>query len=121
MALAAERRLSVVVLEAESRLAAHQSGNNSGIIHAGLYYKPGSLKARNCVEGREAMYRFCQEHGLPYDRCGKVVVASDERELPALDELERSGRANGLQGMRRLGPEDIREHEPHIVGVAGLF
>src|SRR5207244_7658845 len=95
MALAGERR-SVVVLEAESRIAAHQSGNNSGVIHAGLYYKPGSLKARNCVAGREAMYRFCAEHGIRAERCGKLVVATEERELPRLDELERRGRANGL-------------------------
>ncbi|TMA65989.1 MAG: L-2-hydroxyglutarate oxidase [Deltaproteobacteria bacterium] len=121
MALAAERRLSVVVLEAESRLAAHQSGNNSGVIHAGLYYKPGSLKARNCVEGREAMYRFCDEHGIRAERCGKLVVATEERELPRLDELERRGRANGLEGLERLGPEGIREREPHAAGIAGLW
>src|SRR5881392_2938041 len=120
MALAGERR-SVVVFEAESRLAAHQSGNNSGVIHAGLYYKPGSRKARNCVEGREAMYRFCQEHGIPHDRCGKVVVALEERELPALDEIERRGLATGLKGLKRLSPEEIREHEPHVRGKAGLF
>src|SRR2546427_10867653 len=111
MALAAERRLSVVVLEAESRLAAHQSGNNSGVIHSGLYYKPGSLKAKNCVEGRNEMYRFCQEHGIAHERCGKVVVATRESELPALDELERRGLANGLEGIRRLGPDEIREQE----------
>ena len=121
MALAVERRLSVVVLEAESRLAAHQSGNNSGVIHAGLYYKPGSLKARNCVEGREAMYRFCDEHGIRAERCGKLVVATEERELPRLDELERRGRANGLDGLERLGPEGIREREPHAAGIAGLW
>ena len=112
MALAGERR-SVVVLEAESRLAAHQSGNNSGVIHAGLYYKPGSLKARNCVAGREAMYRFCAEHGIRAERC--------ERELPRLDELEHRGRANGLEGIERLGPEAIREREPYAAGVAGLW
>ena len=120
MALAGERR-SVVVLEAESRLAAHQSGNNSGVIHAGLYYKPGSLKARNCVAGREAMYRFCAEHGISAERCGKLVVATEERELPRLDELERRGGANGLEGIERLGPEAIREREPYAAGVAGLW
>jgi L-2-hydroxyglutarate oxidase len=121
MALTSRSPLRLVVLEAEDRLAAHQTGNNSGVIHSGLYYKPGSLKARNCVEGREAMYRFCQVYGIPHDRCGKVVVATRERELPALDELARRGRANGLQGLQRLGPEGIREHEPHITGIAGLF
>src|SRR5258708_1493859 len=75
--------VSLVVVEAEDRLAAHQTGNNSGVIHSGLYYKPGSQKARNCAVGREAMYRFCQEHGIAHDRCGKVVVAVEEKELAA--------------------------------------
>jgi len=121
MALCRDHRRSVVVLEAEHELAAHQSGRNSGVIHAGLYYKPGSLKARNCVEGREAMYRFCAEHGIRAERCGKLVTATEERELPRLDELERRGRANGLEGLERLGPEAIREREPHAAGVAGLW
>ena len=121
MALVREPGRSVVVLEAESQLAAHQSGRNSGVIHAGLYYKPGSLKARNCVEGREAMYRFCDEHGIRAERCGKLVVATEERELPRLDELERRGRANGLDGLERLGPEEIRGREPHAAGIAGLW
>ncbi|HWY88087.1 MAG TPA: L-2-hydroxyglutarate oxidase, partial [Gemmataceae bacterium] len=121
-ALALTRRYanSLVVLEAEKRLAYHQTGNNSGVIHSGLYYRPGSQKARHCALGREALYRFCQEHGVPHDRCGKVVVALEERELPALDELERRGLANGLQGLKRLGPEQIREYEPHVRGLAGL-
>jgi L-2-hydroxyglutarate oxidase len=121
-ALALTRRYttSLVILEAEDRLAAHQTGNNSGVIHSGLYYKPGSQKARNCVEGREEMYRFCQEHGVACERCGKVVVAVEQRELPALDELQRRGQANGLQGLKRLGPEELREYEPHVHGVGGL-
>ncbi|MCI0526426.1 MAG: FAD-dependent oxidoreductase, partial [Nitrospira sp.] len=113
--------LSLIVLEAEGRLATHQSGHNSGVIHSGLYYKPDSLKARNCVEGRQAMYRFCQEHGITHERCGKVVVATRQSELPALEELERRGRANGLQGLRRLSPEEIREYEPYASGIAGLL
>jgi L-2-hydroxyglutarate oxidase len=120
-ALARRPGTSVVVLEAEDRLAAHQSGRNSGVIHSGLYYKPGSMKARWCVEGREAMYRFCAEHGVAHERCGKVVIATGERELPALDELARRGAANGLAGLRRLGPDEIREHEPHATGIAGLL
>jgi L-2-hydroxyglutarate oxidase len=121
MALTERTRAMVVVLEAEDRLAAHQTGHNSGVIHSGLYYKPGSLKAQNCVAGREALYHFCAAHGIAHERCGKVVIAVDKRELPRLDELELRGRANGLQGLRHLGPEEIREHEPHARGIAGLF
>jgi (S)-2-hydroxyglutarate dehydrogenase len=120
-ALCERLRGSLAVLEAEDHLAAHQSGHNSGVIHSGLYYKPGSLKAKNCVEGRDLMYRLVEEHGVPFERCGKVVVATEARELPALDELERRGRANGLTGMRRLrSPEEIREYEPSVAGIAGL-
>ncbi len=121
MALKTGSHISLAVLEAEARLAQHQTGHNSGVIHSGLYYKPGSLKARNCVTGRQAMYRFCQEHGITHERCGKVVVATAPSELAALDELERRGQANGLQGLRRLVPEEIREYEPHTVGIAGLL
>ena len=113
-------RLSLIVLEAEDHVAAHQTGHNSGVIHSGLYYKPGSLKAKNCVEGREAMYRFCQENGVAHERCGKIVVALDVAQLPALDELERRGRANGLQGIRRLDAVGLRDHEPNVAGIAGL-
>ncbi len=120
MALVGRPKVKVVVLEAEGKLAAHQTGNNSGVIHSGLYYKPGSLKARNCVEGREAMYAFCQAQGIPHDRCGKLVVATEPSELPALDELERRGRANGLQGLRRLRGEELTDYEPSVRGVAGL-
>jgi L-2-hydroxyglutarate oxidase len=121
MNLISRRPLSLIVLEAEAQLAAHQTGHNSGVIHSGLYYKPGSLKAKNCVEGREAMYRFCQEHGIAHEQCGKLVVASDESELPALATLEERGRANGLKGIRRLRPEEIKEYEPYVAGIAGLF
>ncbi len=121
MALATTYSLSLIVLEAEDHLAAHQTGHNSGVIHSGLYYKPGSLKARNCVEGRLAMYKFCEEHDIPHDNCGKVVVATSQSELPALDKLEKRGQANGLVGLRRLSQEEIKEIEPHAFGVAGLF
>ncbi len=121
MAIVREYPVRLIVLEAESDLAAHQTGNNSGVIHSGLYYKPGSLKANLCTEGRELMYQFCQENGIAHDRCGKVVVATDESELPRLDELERRGNANGLTGMRRLTGPQIREYEPHVAGIAGLF
>jgi (S)-2-hydroxyglutarate dehydrogenase len=111
----------LAVIEAEPHLAAHQTGHNSGVIHSGIYYKPGSAKATNCAEGRELMYRFCGDHGIPHDRCGKVIVAVEERELPALAEIERRGHANGLIGLKRLSAEELREHEPHVAGVAGLF
>jgi len=121
MALTQRARVSLVVLEAEDRLAPHQTGNNSGVIHSGLYYRPGSHKARTCVEGREALYRFCAERGIAHERCGKVVVAITPAELPRLDELERRGAANGLSGLRRLGREELREVEPHVAGIAGLL
>jgi L-2-hydroxyglutarate oxidase LhgO len=112
--------LSVVVLEKESTLAVHQTGHNSGVIHAGLYYKPGSLKAVTCARGRALLERFCDEHAVPVQRCGKTVVATRADQVPRLDELERRGRANGLTGIKRLGPEELREVEPHATGVAAL-
>ena len=121
MALTHRPGLALILLEAEERIAAHQTSHNSGVIHSGLYYKPGSLKARLCVEGRQELYSFCEEHGIPHERCGKVVVAARADEVPRLDALEQRGCANGLQGVRRLGPEEIREHEPHARGIQGLF
>jgi L-2-hydroxyglutarate oxidase len=112
---------SVIVLEAENKLAAHQTGNNSGVIHSGLYYKPGSLKARNCVEGREQMYKFCEQHNIKHDRCGKLVVAIKQEEVPLLQNLEERGKANGLKGIKRLNSEELKEYEPHVNGLAGLF
>jgi len=120
MALSKKYAASLLGIEAEKKLSAHQTGNNSGVIHSGLYYKPGSLKALNCVAGREAMYAFCHEHQIPVDRCGKVVVATQESELPALQELERRGLANGLKNLRRLNREELTEYEPHVAGIAGL-
>lgn len=120
MALAESRRLSVAIIETERELAQHQTGHNSGVIHSGLYYKPGSAKARNCAAGRELMYRFCEDHGIPHDRCGKLVVATSERELPALEELVRRGLANGLLGVKRVSIDEMRDIEPHVKGVAGL-
>lgn len=121
MALTERGCRSVVVLEAENHLAAHQTGHNSGVIHSGLYYKPGSAKAKNCAEGREAMYRFCAEHGIAHDRCGKLVVATDERELGPLAELEHRGNANGLKGIRRLDAAGLKDYEPNVAGIAGLY
>ena len=116
----AERGYPPIVLEAETSLAMHQTGHNSGVIHSGLYYKPGSLKARTCLAGRDDMYRFCAEEGVPHRRCGKLVVAVREEELPRLATLEERGRANGVT-VRRLRPQEIREREPEVLGIAGLW
>jgi 2-hydroxyglutarate dehydrogenase len=112
--------LNAVVLEAGPAVAGGQTGANSGVIHAGIYYQPGSLKARLCVEGAREMYEFCDEHEIRYDRCGKVIVARDSGELPALDELERRGRENEVPGLRRLSASELAEVEPHCQGVAAL-
>ncbi len=120
MVLSKRARTSVVLLEAEEGLARHQTGNNSGVIHSGLYYKPGSLKAKNCVEGRKDLLRFCEEQNITHECCGKLVVARHESEIGALSELEERGRANGLEGLRRLKSEEIKEVEPHVQAVAGL-
>ena len=116
-----EKKLRLLLIDKENSLAAHQTGNNSGVIHSGLYYKPGSLKATNCAVGREMMYSFCEEHSLPYDKCGKIVVATTAEEIPALNLLEERGIANGLNGLRRLSAEEIKEHEPYANGIDGLF
>jgi L-2-hydroxyglutarate oxidase len=112
--------LSVRILEKEEAVARHQTGRNSGVIHAGIYYAPGSLKARLCVEGARDMYEYCERKGIPHERCGKTIVARDASELPALDELERRGRANGVPGLRRVDADGLRELEPHATGVAAL-
>jgi L-2-hydroxyglutarate oxidase len=119
-ALIENAHFKLSVIEAEDHLAAHQSGHNSGVIHSGLYYRPGSDKAERCKTGREAMYRFCSEHGIAHERCGKIVIAAEDAELPALAELETRGRANGLAGIRRLTAEEIKSYEPCAGGIAGL-
>jgi (S)-2-hydroxyglutarate dehydrogenase len=111
---------SVVILEREDRIAAHQTGHNSGVIHAGIYYTPGSLKAQLCVAGARELYEFCDEHGVRYERCGKLIVAVDETELGRLDELERRAVANEVPGLRRLNASELHEIEPEVAGVAGL-
>ncbi|KAB2908911.1 MAG: L-2-hydroxyglutarate oxidase [Ignavibacteriales bacterium] len=112
---------TLLLIEKGAALSGHQTGNNSGVIHSGLYYKPGSLKALNCTKGRDMMYHFCEFNNIPHEKCGKVVVATSENEIPRLDELERRGTANGLLGMKRLSSGEIKEYEPHTVGVEGLF
>jgi (S)-2-hydroxyglutarate dehydrogenase len=114
------RAPSVVVLERESKLAQHQTGHNSGVVHAGIYDAPGSLKARLCVEGARELYEYCEESGVPFEKRGKLIVARDASELPRLDELERRGRANEVPGLRRVDATGLREIEPHARGVAAL-
>jgi (S)-2-hydroxyglutarate dehydrogenase len=111
---------TLVVLEREPWIASHQTGHSSGVIHAGIYYRPGSLKARLCVAGARELYGYCEQRGIPAERTGKVIVATDPRELPRLDELERRGTANEVPGLRRIGPDELREVEPHVRGIAAL-
>lgn len=113
--------LRLAILEKEDRIGQHQTGRNSGVIHSGLYYKPGSLKARLCTEGARALYRFLDERGIPHQRCGKVVVATEESELGRLHELYERGTANGVEGLELIGPERLRELEPHAVGLKAIY
>lgn len=114
-------KLRVAVVEKERDIAMHQTGHNSGVIHSGLYYKPGSLKAKNCVEGYNQLIRFCDEEEIKYDLCGKLVVATKEEQLPLLNMLYERGGQNGLAGLRKLTKEELKEHEPHVNGVEGIF
>jgi L-2-hydroxyglutarate oxidase len=114
-------KLNILLIESEKELASHQTGNNSGVIHSGLYYKPNSLKAKNCIEGRELLYNFCEDHNIEFERCSKIVVASDDSEKNVLDELFNRGLANGLVGIKKLNAEEIKNYEPSATGIAGLF
>jgi L-2-hydroxyglutarate oxidase len=114
-------KLKILLIESEEELAHHQTGNNSGVIHSGLYYKPGSLKAKNCSEGRELLYRFCEQYDIPFKKCGKIVIATNEAEIKSLEELYNRGIANGLTGIKKLTVEEIKNYEPHSSGIAGLF
>jgi L-2-hydroxyglutarate oxidase LhgO len=111
----------LVLLEKERRLGMHQTGHNSGVIHSGLYYAPGSLKATACVAGAASLVQYCEQKGIPFERCGKVIVALDEGELSRLDELARRGQANGVPGLEMIGPDRLRELEPHVQGVRALW
>ncbi len=114
-------RLRVAVLDKEPVIGTHQTGHNSGVIHSGIYYAPGSLKARLCVQGARDLYAYCEEKGIPTERCGKVIVASFPSELPALQELYRRGTANGVEGIEVIGPERLRELEPACVGIQAIW
>jgi len=111
----------VAVIEKERTIAQHQTGHNSGVIHSGLYYKPDSFKAKNCVDGYNQLVRFCEEEEINYEICGKIVVATKESQLETLDTLFERGKANGLDGIKKLSREELKEHEPHVEGVKGLF
>src|SRR6201998_1628391 len=124
VALAITRRFPrqrLLVLEKENGVARHQSGHNSGVIHSGVYYKPGSLKARLCVAGAAARVELCREHVIPHQVCGKVIVATQEEEIPRLEQLRLRGEANGLTGLRLIGSEELREIEPHAAGLKALL
>jgi (S)-2-hydroxyglutarate dehydrogenase len=112
--------LRLVLCEKEAELGRHQTGHNSGVIHSGIYYKPGSFKARLCVEGVRLMVDFCETHAIKYDRCGKVVVATSQDEVPRLETLYERGTANGVPGLRRIDAGEVREIEPHVRAVAGI-
>ncbi len=111
---------NILVLEKENRFAPHQSGNNSGVIHSGIYYKPGSYKAKNCVDGRRELVAFAKEHDIAYDICGKIIVATDESEYPFLEQIHQNGIQNGVEDIEEIGPDRIKEIEPHCEGIKGL-
>ncbi|MCX6352297.1 MAG: L-2-hydroxyglutarate oxidase [Bacteroidetes bacterium] len=113
--------LKLCILEKEDKPAQHQTGHNSGVIHSGIYYKPGSLKATNCISGYHQLIKFCDENGIKYDLCGKIIVASNGKELPALENIFNRGNENKLEGIRKISVAEMKEIEPHVAGVAGLW
>jgi (S)-2-hydroxyglutarate dehydrogenase len=113
--------LKIALLEKENKLAKHQTGNNSGVIHSGIYYKPGSLKAINCISGYHQLIEFCNKNEIKYDLCGKIIVATDDKELPALENIYARGIENGLKGIKKINREEIFAYEPHCAGIAGIF
>jgi L-2-hydroxyglutarate oxidase len=112
--------IRIIIIEKENEVAAHQTGNNSGVIHSGLYYKPGSLKAKNCIEGYHQLLDFCEQENIPYELCGKIVVATKKEQLQILDDLFERGQQNGLQNLKMLNVEEIREIEPHVKGLRAI-
>jgi len=113
--------LKIALIEKEKELAAHQTGHNSGVIHSGLYYKPGSLKAKNCVKGRHELVAFAKEHNVDHDVCGKVVVATKESELPFMDKIFENGLANNTEGIEKISGEQVKEHEPFVESIGGIW
>ncbi|MCH7827629.1 MAG: L-2-hydroxyglutarate oxidase [Bacteroidetes bacterium] len=121
MSILNKKSLSIAIIETEKDPALHQTGNNSGVIHSGLYYKPDSLKAKYCIDGRNRLYQFCKEYNLNYEQCGKIVVATNDKEIEALNKLERRGKANGLKGLKRINKNEIKEYEPNVNAIEGLY
>ena len=119
--LRAHPQLKVTVIEKGNDVAGQQTGHNSGVIHSGIYYRPGSLKAQFCVDGRNSMVEFCEQHGIEYQRCGKLIIANREEELPRLDTLYERGTANGVEGLEVVGPERVAEIEPHVTAIKALW
>lgn len=113
--------IKLALLEKENTLAGHQTSHNSGVIHSGLYYKPGSLKALNCIKGYNQLVEFCKQEAIPHEICGKIVVATDEIELPRLETLYERGTENGLKNLKKIQKEELKEYEPHVNGIAGIF
>jgi (S)-2-hydroxyglutarate dehydrogenase len=120
-ALEHKPQLKIILLEKEQGVALHQTANNSGVIHSGLYYKPGSLKATNCIRGYHQVIEFCKAEEIPFELCGKIVVATRPEQVPLLNNLYERGQQNGLDGLKKLTPEEMREYEPHVNGVEGMF
>jgi len=112
--------IDILVLEKEDRVAAHQTGNNSGVIHSGIYYDPNSYRAKNCVEGRHQLVDFCEKHGVDYEICGKVIVATKEEDLSRLDGIFETGQINGIEGIKKIGPEELAEIEPYANGIKAI-
>jgi L-2-hydroxyglutarate oxidase len=112
--------IKLLLLEKEAELSAHQTGNNSGVIHSGIYYKPGSLKALNCRTGYQQLIDFCEKENIKYELCGKVIVATNENQLPALETLLERGNQNGLKGIKKISKEELNEIEPHVLGIQGI-
>jgi L-2-hydroxyglutarate oxidase len=116
----ANQQLKIALLEKEAQLAKHQTGHNSGVIHSGIYYKPGSLKATNCINGYHQLLEFCDKHEVEYDLCGKIIVATNQEEIPYLENIYNRGLENGLSNLKKIGREEIKELEPHCSGIQGI-
>src|SRR5690625_4757257 len=112
--------LDILVLEKEDRVAAHQTGRNSGVIHSGIYYKPNSYRAKNCVNGRRQLVQFCREYGVEHEICGKIIVAAEQEQLSTLDQIFENGTVNGIEGIQKIAVDEIREIEPYARGIQAI-